>query len=123
MPTNLTETFRVPSIAVPASAATLRSMSMDEKGAQQMFSRKLIRSIVVGAAAIAVAGGSYGIVSATSSGSSAAASSGTAGGRARTARQGRRRTGGAASRPGFVGAAAAITGASGMDSASGLALP
>jgi hypothetical protein len=40
-----------------------------------MFSSKLTRSIVVGAAAIAVAGGSYGIVSATSSGSSAAASS------------------------------------------------
>ena len=40
-----------------------------------MFSRKLTRSIVVGAAAIAVAGGSYGIVSATSgSGSTAAAS-------------------------------------------------
>lgn len=40
-----------------------------------MFPRKLTRSIVVGAAAIAVAGGSYGIVSATSgSGSTAAAS-------------------------------------------------
>ena len=40
-----------------------------------MVSRKLTRSIVVGAAAIAVAGGSYGIVSATSgSGSTAAAS-------------------------------------------------
>jgi len=40
-----------------------------------MFSRKLTRSVVVGAAAIAVAGGSYGIVSATSgSGSTAAAS-------------------------------------------------
>jgi hypothetical protein len=36
-----------------------------------MFSRKLTRSIVAGAAAIAVAGGSYGIVSATSSGGSA----------------------------------------------------
>jgi hypothetical protein len=45
-----------------------------------MFSRKLTRSIVVGAAAIAVAGGSYGIVSATSSGSSAAASSSAAAG-------------------------------------------
>jgi hypothetical protein len=32
-----------------------------------MFSRKLTRSIIVGVAAIAVAGGSYGIVSATSS--------------------------------------------------------
>ena len=42
-----------------------------------MSSRKLTRSIIVGAAAIAVAGGSYGIVSATSSSSSspAAASS------------------------------------------------
>ena len=40
-----------------------------------MFPHKLTRSIVVGAAAIAVAGGSYGIVSATSgSGSTAAAS-------------------------------------------------
>jgi len=40
-----------------------------------MRSRKLTRSLVVGAAAIAVAGGSYGIVSATSSGSPATASS------------------------------------------------
>jgi hypothetical protein len=39
-----------------------------------MFSRKLTRSIVVGAAAIAVAGGSYGIVSATSGSGTAAAS-------------------------------------------------
>jgi hypothetical protein len=45
-----------------------------------MFSRKLIRPIVVGAAAIAVAGGSYGIVRATSSSGSGAASSGSAGG-------------------------------------------
>ena len=45
-----------------------------------MSSRKLTRSIVVGAAAIAVAGGSYGIVSATSSSSPAAASIGSAGG-------------------------------------------
>ena len=45
-----------------------------------MFSRKLTRSIFVGAAAIAVAGGSYGIVSATSSSSPAAASSSSAGG-------------------------------------------
>jgi hypothetical protein len=43
-----------------------------------MFSRKLTRSIVVGAAAIAVAGGSYGIVSATSSSSSTASTSGPA---------------------------------------------
>ncbi len=40
-----------------------------------MFSRKLTKSIAVGAAAIAVAGGSYGIVSATSSGGSTASSS------------------------------------------------
>ena len=52
-----------------------------------MFSRKLTRSIVIGAAAIAVAGGSYGIVSATSNSNStastsrpAASSSGVAGG-------------------------------------------
>ena len=44
-----------------------------------MFSRKLTRSIVVGAAAITVAGGSYGIVTATSSSNPAAASSGSAG--------------------------------------------
>jgi hypothetical protein len=42
-----------------------------------MSSRKLTRSIIVGAAAIAVAGGSYGIVSATSSSSPAAASTST----------------------------------------------
>jgi hypothetical protein len=40
-----------------------------------MSSRKLTRSIIVGAAAIAVAGGSYGIVSAASGSSPAAASS------------------------------------------------
>jgi hypothetical protein len=43
-----------------------------------MSSRKLTRSIIVGAVAIAVAGGSYGIVSATSSGSPAAAGTGSA---------------------------------------------
>jgi hypothetical protein len=43
-----------------------------------MSSRKLTRSIIVGAAAIAVAGGSYGIVSANSSSSPAAASSSSA---------------------------------------------
>jgi hypothetical protein len=42
-----------------------------------MLSRKLTRSIIAGAAAIAVAGGSYGIISATSSSSPAAASSGS----------------------------------------------
>ena len=45
-----------------------------------MSSRKLTRSIIAGAAALAVAGGSYGIVSATSSSSPAAASIGSAGG-------------------------------------------
>ena len=40
-----------------------------------MSSRKITRSLIVGAAAIAVAGGSYGIVSAASSSSPAAASS------------------------------------------------
>lgn len=45
-----------------------------------MLSRKLTRSIVAGAAAIAVAGGSYGIVSAASSSGSAASSGGFAGG-------------------------------------------
>ena len=43
-----------------------------------MFSRKLTKSIAVGAAAIAVAGGSYGIVSATSSSGSTASSSSSA---------------------------------------------
>ena len=42
-----------------------------------MSSRKVTRSIIVGVAAIAVAGGSYGIVSATSSSSPAAASTST----------------------------------------------
>ena len=42
-----------------------------------MFSRKLTRAIAVGATAIAVGGGAYGIVSATSSNSSAAASTAT----------------------------------------------
>ena len=42
-----------------------------------MSSRKLTRSVIVGAAAIAVAGASYGIVSATSSNSPAAASTST----------------------------------------------
>jgi hypothetical protein len=42
-----------------------------------MPSRKLTRSIVVGVAAIAIAGGSYGIVSATTDGGSSTASSGS----------------------------------------------
>jgi len=56
-----------------------------------VVSRKLTRFIAAGVAAIAIAGGSYGIVSATSGGSSAAASSGTAG------------SGGAAGGPGSGG--------------------
>ncbi len=74
MPANLSATLRVADIAVPASAATLRYVA-SAKGTPQMLSRKLTRFIVAGAAAIAVAGGSYGIVSATSSSGSAAASS------------------------------------------------
>ena len=65
-PANLSATFRVASTVIPASAAILRSIA-STKEAQQMSSRKLTRSIAVGAVAIAVAGGSYGIVSATSS--------------------------------------------------------
>ena len=68
VPGNFPATVRVASIAVPGGAAIVRSIA-STKGAQQMFSRKLTRSIVVGAAAIAIAGGSYGIVSATSSSS------------------------------------------------------
>ena len=45
-----------------------------------MSSRKLTRSIIVGAAAIAVAGGSYGIVAATSGSGTAAASTSVAAG-------------------------------------------
>src|SRR6266550_8085108 len=72
VPANLSATLRVADIAVPASAATLRYVA-SAKGTPQMLSRKLTRFIVAGAAAIAVAGGSYGIVSATSSSGSAAA--------------------------------------------------
>ena len=61
-----------------------------------MVSRNLTTSIAAGVAAIAIAGGSYGIVSATSSGSSAAASSGGAG-------SGGAGSGGAAGGPGSGG--------------------
>jgi len=61
-----------------------------------VVSRNLTKSIAAGVAAIAIAGGSYGIVSATSSGSSAAASSGTAG-------SGTAGSGGAAGGPGSGG--------------------
>src|SRR5580658_9019645 len=46
------------------------------RGVQLMSSRKLTRSIVVGVAAIAIAGGSYGVVSATTSTGSPAAAAG-----------------------------------------------
>jgi hypothetical protein len=65
---------------------------MASKGAQQVFSRKITRSIIAGAAAIAVGGVSYGIVSATSGNGSTAASSGSAAA-----------SGGLAGRPGFGG--------------------
>ena len=60
-----------------------------------MVSRKLTKSIAAGVAAIAIAGGSYGIVSATSGGNSAAASGGTTGG------GGTAGSGGTAGGPGF----------------------
>jgi hypothetical protein len=55
-------------------------ISNTDEGAQRVISRKLTRSIAAGVAAIAIAGGSYGIVSATSGGSSAAARPGSGGG-------------------------------------------
>jgi hypothetical protein len=75
---NLSAIFLAACGALPASAAILGS-AVPMTGAQRVVSRKLAKSIAAGVAAIAIAGGSYGIVSATSSGSSAAASSGTAG--------------------------------------------
>jgi hypothetical protein len=75
---NLSAIFLAACGALPASAAILGS-AVPMTGAQRVVSRKLTKSIAAGVAAIAIAGGSYGIVSATSSGSSAAASSGTAG--------------------------------------------
>src|SRR5690242_16392013 len=75
---NLSAIFLAACGALPASAAILGS-AVPMTGAQRVVSRNLTKSIAAGVAAIAIAGGSYGIVSATSSGSSAAASSGTAG--------------------------------------------
>jgi hypothetical protein len=49
-----------------------------------VFSRKLTRSIVVGVAAIAIGGGSYGVVSATTGSGSSTASSGGSGSNARS---------------------------------------
>ena len=68
-------------------------------GAQRVVSRKLTKSIAAGVAAIAIAGGSYAIVSATSGGSSAAASSG-----------GPTSSGGAAGGPGSGGGSNARSG-------------
>jgi hypothetical protein len=63
----------------PLAPAAILGSAVPMTGAQRVVSRKLTTSIAAGVAAIAIAGGSYGIVSATSGGSSAAASSGTAG--------------------------------------------
>jgi hypothetical protein len=87
---NLSAIFLAACGALPASAAILGS-AVPMTGAQRVVSSNLTKSIAAGVAAIAIAGGSYGIVSATSSGSSAAASSGTAG------------SGGAAGGPGSGG--------------------
>jgi hypothetical protein len=87
---NLSAIFLAACGALPASAAILGS-AVPMTGAQRVVSRNLTKSIAAGVAAIAIAGGSYGIVSATSSGNSAAASSGTAG------------SGGAAGGPGSGG--------------------
>jgi hypothetical protein len=87
---NLSAIFLAACGALPASAAILGS-AVPMTGAQRVVSRNLTKSIAAGVAAVAIAGGSYGIVSATSSGSSAAASSGTAG------------SGGAAGGPGSGG--------------------
>src|SRR5580704_389597 len=77
---NLSAIFLAACGALPAPTAILGS-AVPMTGAQRVVSRKLTKSIAAGVAAIAIAGASYGIVSATSSGSSAAAgSSGTAGG-------------------------------------------
>src|SRR5438132_13781545 len=76
---NLSATFLVACSALLVSAAILGSV-VPMTGAQRVVSRKLTKSIAAGVAAIAIAGGSYGIVSATSSGSSAAASGGALGG-------------------------------------------
>ena len=76
---NLSAIFLAACGALPAPAANLGS-AVPMTGAQRVVSRKLTKSIAAGVAAIAIAGASYGIVSATSSGSSAAASGGTAGG-------------------------------------------
>jgi hypothetical protein len=75
-----------------------------------MLARKLTRSIVVGAAAIAIAGGSYGIISATSSSGPAAASSGLAGGHGSGGRGSNARSGPAAG--GAAGTVASVSASS-----------
>jgi hypothetical protein len=99
---NLSAIFLAACGALPAPAAILGSV-VPMTGAQRVVSRKLTKSIAAGVAAIAIAGGSYGIVSATSSGSSAAASSGTAG-------SGTAGSGGAAGGPGSGGGSNARSG-------------
>jgi hypothetical protein len=99
---NLSAIFLAACGALPAPAAILGS-AVPMTGAQRVVSRKLTKSIAAGVAAIAIAGGSYGIVSATSSGSSAAASSGTAG-------SGTAGSGGAAGGPGSGGGSNARSG-------------
>ena len=85
-----------------------------------MFSRKLTRSIVAGAAAIAIGGGSYAIVSATSGSSSAAASTGSAAGSTGSAAGGSGSGGGSNARSGPAAGGAA--GTVGSVSASGFTL-
>jgi hypothetical protein len=78
--------------------------------AHQILARKLSRSIVVGAAAIAIAGGSYGIISATSSSGPAAAGSGLAGGPGSGGRGSNARSGPAAG--GAAGTVASVSASS-----------
>jgi hypothetical protein len=99
---NVSAIFLAACGALSAPDATLGS-AVPMTGAQRVVSRKLTKSIAAGVAAIAIAGGSYGIVSATSSGSSAAASSGTAG-------SGTAGSGGAAGGPGSGGGSNARSG-------------
>ena len=95
---NLSAIFLAACGALPAPAAILGS-AVPMTGAQRVVSRKLTKSIAAGVAAIAIAGGSYAIVSATSGGSSAAASSG-----------GPTSSGGAAGGPGSGGGSNARSG-------------
>src|SRR6266516_2246393 len=67
---NLSAIFLAACGALPARAAILGS-AVPMTGAQRVVSRKLTKSIAAGVAAIAIAGASYGIVSATSGGGAA----------------------------------------------------